>query len=84
MFWIFGQCTSGFHPKCKDQKPWIDCGAEKYFVWNQKVFESYESLSPTLVDTCIGSAQIISQGEVTFRFNDGIVTLLCKRAPNSG
>lgn len=67
--------------KVKTSDTCLDCGANNYFFWDQKAFESFESQHSSSVDTCNGSAQILGQGQVTFHFTNSIVTLLCKRAP---
>ena len=66
----------------KSDATWLDCGANDHFMWNKSVFNSYKSISPTPVETCNGTAYIIGEGSVRFKFDTEEITIHCKHAPD--
>ena len=50
-------------------------------MWNKTVFNSYQSVNPVPVETCNGTAYIMEEGNVSFKFDTEEVTIEYKRAP---
>lgn len=65
----------------KFQQTCIDCRSNDHFVWDRKVFVTYDTVCRASVNTCAGMGTIFGQDLVRFQMSSTTLSLMCKHVP---